>query len=328
MNAELLSQLSQVTSEESRILSGETVIDRELYMDGTGSRINASKLLSAGKLITLRPHTRFIHFPSHNHDYVEMVYMCSGRTNHIINGQSVELKAGELLMLSQSAVQEIYKAEMEDVAVNFIVLPQFFTTCLDMIGEEKTALRRFLVDCLCGQDTTVGYLHFRVSQVPEVQNLVENLIRTLLGSSGAKRKISQMTMSLLFLELMNHADSLAYPENEDAAAVRILRYIDLEYTTGSLADAAASMHYDISWLSRQIKRRTGKTFTQLVQEKRLAQAVFLLKNTDRSVGEIALAVGYENTSYFHRLFQSIYGVSPKHYRDKVKIAREDAFLDK
>ena len=325
MNQDLLKRLSAITPEEQTILDGNETIDRELYMSGSGSRIRADKLLSAGKLITLRPHTRFVHFPEHSHDYVEMVYMCFGKTIHVINGKTVELKAGELLFLSQSAVQEIHRAGAEDVAVNLIVLPQFFTQCLGIMGEEETPLRRFLVDSLCGRDTGVGYLHFRVADVPEVQNLVENLLLTLLGDSGSKRKISQMTMSVLFLELTNHAEALSYPEHEDAVAVKILRYIDREYTNGSLAEAAALLHYDVPWLSRQIKRQTGKNFTELVQEKRLAQAAFLLRNTHRTVDEIALAVGYENTSFFHRLFRKSYGVSPKDFRDGESVQERTLF---
>ena len=61
-------------------------------------------------------------------------------------------------------------------------------------------------------------------------------------------------------------------------------------------------------------RKTGKTYTQLIQEKRLAQAAFLLRNTDRNVSDIAVAVGYENISYFHRIFADSYGKSPRHYR--------------
>jgi len=309
----LLRALSRITQEEQQLLDGAVTLDRQLYMDGPESRINARKLLDSGKLITLRPHTRFIHFPEHSHDYVEMVYMLSGRTTHIINGQRVVLNTGELLLLSQSAKQEICRAEQEDVAVNFIILPQFFTSCLDAL-EEETPLRRFLVDCLCDRETGAGYLHFQVSQVPEVQHLVENLIATLLGNSGTKRKISQLTMSLLFLELLDHAQYLACREQEDAVAVRILHYIDREYASASLKEAARELHYDVAWLSRQIKRRTGKTFTRLVQEKRMAQAAYLLKNTTRRVDDIAAAVGYENASFFHRLFHETYGVSPRHYR--------------
>lgn len=315
MNKEILERLREITPEEQAILDGRTDIDRDIYMQGRSNTVNAKKLLSAGKLITLRPHTRFIHFPEHVHDYVEVVYMCAGQTTHIVNGQAITLEQGDLLFLGQRATHEIQRAGDRDVAVNFIVLPDFFATTLTAIGEEETPLRRFLVDILCGADGGAGYLHFRVAGVQEVQNLAENLILTLLGDSGSKRKISQMTMSLLFLELTNHAEALSYPENEDAVAVKILRYIDREYASGSLAEAAALLHYDIPWLSREIKRRTGKTYTQLIQEKRLAQAAFLLKNTRRSVDEIALAVGYENTSFFHRLFHKTYGVSPKGFRD-------------
>lgn len=315
MDKALLEKLSRITDEEQKYLDGCDTVDRELYMSAPGSKINARRLLAAGKLITLRPHTRFIHFPPHSHDYVEMVYMCSGSTVHTVNGQRVELRAGELLLLSQTAVQEIERAGEGDVAVNFIVLPQFFTHTLSAIGEEETPLRRFLVDCLCGEVSGVGFLHFRVSEVRQVQNLVENLILTLLGESNAKRKLSQMTMSVLFMELLNHTEMLDYPENDDAIAVRVLRYIDREYECGSLSEAAGELHYDVAWLSRQIKRQTGKTFTQLMQEKRLAQAAFLLKNTDRRIDDIAIAVGYENSSFFHRIFKSEYGVSPKHFRD-------------
>ena len=67
--------------------------------------------------------------------------------------------------------------------------------------------------------------------------------------------------------------------------------------------------------SKNGKYITGKTYTQIVQEKRLAQAAFLLKNTKRNVTDISVAVGYENISYFHRIFAAAYGKSPKHYRD-------------
>ena len=58
-----------------------------------------------------------------------------------------------------------------------------------------------------------------------------------------------------------------------------------------------------------------KKDTELLQEKRLSQAAWLLRNTGRHVDEIAVSVGYENVSYFHRLFAARFGCSPKQYRD-------------
>ena len=89
MDQDILSRLQAVTAEEQAILDGRTTIDRDIYMQGRGNTINAQKLLVAGKLITIRPHTRFIHFPEHTHDYVEVVYMCAGQTTHIVNGKKI-----------------------------------------------------------------------------------------------------------------------------------------------------------------------------------------------------------------------------------------------
>lgn len=315
MDDQILSRLSAITQEEQRILDGETVIDRKIYMQGSHDIINSKKLLSAGKLITVRPHTRFIDFPKHTHDYVEMIYMCCGKTTHIVNGQPVLLKSGELLLLNQSASHEVCRAEAGDIAVNFIILPEFFTETLNDIGEEETPLRRFLIDCLCRQNSGAGYLHFQVAGVKYIQNLVENLLFTLLYDNSSKRRISSMTMSLLFLQLTAHTDTLSVITPVDAAVLDLLRYADANYVSGSLADAAELLHFDVAWLSRELKRKTGKTFTQIVQEKRLAQAAFLLRNTDAKVSDISIAVGYENISFFHRLFSASFGCSPKKYRD-------------
>ena len=73
MDEWIIKQLSAVTPEEQKILDGQPSIDRQLYMQGFENVINSKKLLSAGKLITIRPHTRFVHFPEHTHDYVEQI---------------------------------------------------------------------------------------------------------------------------------------------------------------------------------------------------------------------------------------------------------------
>ena len=309
----IMKQLRSISAEEQAILDGRTTIDRGIYMADSRDVINSRKLLSDGKLITLRPHTRFIHFPEHCHDYVEVVYMCSGTTTHIVNGRTIRLQQGELLFLSQSARQEILRAEENDIAVNFVVLPEFFHEALSVIGEEATPLRRFLMDCLFEQNSGPGYLLFQVSDNVPIQNLVENLILSLLYDTPNRRKVSQMTMTLLFLQLLGHTDKLAWDSQEETI-LQVLRYVDEHYVDGSLHEAAALLHSDISSLSREIRRKSGKTYTELVQEKRLNQAAFLLRTTDRKVEDIALAVGYENISYFHRIFRKEYNLSPRQFR--------------
>lgn len=313
MDHQIIKHFSEITEEEKQFLSGDRQIDRTLYMDGSRDVISGDKLLEKGKQIAIRPHTRFVHFPEHTHDYVEMVYMCRGETKHIVNGTRIVLKQGELLMLGQHARQEIEPAGENDIAVNFIVRPAFFQGILSFLGNEETPLRRFILNCLSG-DTETGYLYFRVADVLPVQNLVENLLWTMIRDHANRRGIYQMTLGVLMAELLEHTDSLRFSSPEEAIIVRALRYIEEHYRDGSLTELSQLTHYDFSALSRLIKSKTGKTYTDLVQEKRLSQAAWFLTNTGKRVDEIARLTGYENISYFHRLFASRFGMSPRQYR--------------
>ena len=314
VNDALLKKLSAVTEEERQILAGRTQIDRSLYMDGTRDVISGDKLLPSGRIITIRPHTRFIAFPEHTHDYVEMVYMCSGETRHRVNGAEIVLREGELLMLGQHARQAIAPAGEGDVAVNFIVRPAFFSGTLPYLGEEETPLRRFVVSCLTGENEA-GYLLFRAADVLPIQNLIENLLYTLTEQIPNRRGILQSTMGLLFAQLLNHTDALRFETPEQNAVLSVLRYLEEHYADGSLTEIAAALHYELPYLSRLIRQSTGRNYTELLQEKRLSQAAWLLRNTERKVDEISVSVGYENVSYFHRLFAARFGLSPKRYRD-------------
>ena len=312
INQEILHKLTPVTEEERAILRGEGV-NKSIYTTTGGNIIRSKKLLVDGKLISVRKHTRFVHFPEHTHDYIEAVYMCCGETTHIINGKKIKLHEGELLFLGQNAKQEILPAGENDIAINFIIQPAFFDKTLEMLGAEETPIKNFLIRSLFDSDYQ-GYLHFKVANILPVQNLIENLIWTLINNTSNKRNINQTTMGLLFMQLLNHTDKLSHESREDKAIMDIFRYIEENYHNGSLTEAATILHYDFYWLSHEIKNRTGKTYTEHLQEKRLSQAAFLLKSTTLSVEEIAIAVGYENKSYFHRIFVEKFGTTPRKYR--------------
>ena len=71
ISSDLIDRLMETTDEEECFLRGDKRINTKLYMEHSGSIVNSSRLLSQGKLITFRKHTRFAHFPKHTHDYVE-----------------------------------------------------------------------------------------------------------------------------------------------------------------------------------------------------------------------------------------------------------------
>ena len=316
MHRELLRELSVITEEEQRILDGRKEIDQQIYTEKKDMIIDCKKLLQKGKLIQVRPHTRFVHFPKHTHNYIEVIYMCQGRTTHIINGKEVVLEEGDLLLLNQNAVQEIMPAGKEDIAVNFIVLPEFLDTAFSMMGDEENQLRDFLVGALSGRDGETSWMYFHVADILPVQNLIENMVWTIFYDSSNKRSCTQITMGLLFLQLLNCMDKMETGGSKYDAEITaaVLSYINEHYKNGTLSELAGQMGYDVYWLSREIRRRTGRTYKELLQEKRMQQAVYMLINSEIPVTDVIESVGYDNTSYFYRKFRERYGVSPKEYR--------------
>ena len=320
-NSNIYEQLKKITPEEFEYLAGRNEINKELYTSASDFMVDSQKLLEAGKLIQIRPHTRFVHFPEHTHNYVEVIYMCSGETTHMINGEKIVLRQGELLFLSQNAVQEILPAGEDDLAVNFIVLPEFFDQALRMMGDEENLVRKFIIDCLRKEEAPIGYLHFKVAEILPIQNLVENLVWTIMNEQQNKRSINQYTMGLLFLQLLNYTDKVNVGQNqhEQEVLLGIYRFIEEHYVDGQLSFLAKQLGYDLYSLSRLVKKLTGKTYTALVQEKRLSQAQFLLHHTNWTVADIGMTVGYDNLSYFHQIFRKKNGISPRQWRLNNKI---------
>ncbi len=312
MREDILRRLRRVTEEEERLLAGGEV-DKGLYSSGSGFIIDSEKLLAKGQLITLRPHTRFASFPPHSHNYVEIMYMCSGQTVHRLEGQPpLTLRAGELLFLDQNAVHSVDEAGEGDVGVNFIVLPQFFDRALTLIGVDNV-LGKFLLNSLKRGGSGIDHMHFLVSDVPPVQNLVENLVWSLVNPQPNARRIDQMTMALLMLQLLNHTRDMQ-DASGNAAVVAVLREVEENYRAADLTRLARENHVSLPYLSAAVHQATGRTFKELLLEKRLTKAAELLRETRRTTQDIIFAVGYENTSYFYRAFHARFGVTPRDYR--------------
>ena len=76
MNRQLMDRLRVITEEERRILEGQSGVDKALYTREREFTIDSRQMLRDGRLIDVRPHTRFVHFPEHRHNYVEIVLVC------------------------------------------------------------------------------------------------------------------------------------------------------------------------------------------------------------------------------------------------------------
>lgn len=317
MRRELLDMLKKITPEEQELLDGSREIRKERYTNRRDFVVDSRLLLEKGRLIEIRPHTRFAYFPKHRHNYVEMVYMCAGTTTHIINGSNeLVLKEGDLLFLNQNVYHEILPAGEEDLAVNFIILPEFFDRPISMV-ERENILRDFLISTLAGDTAMNDYLYIKTKGIIPVENLLENMIWTILGRHPMMDTINQTSMGLLLMNLSRFADQIGRsdPQHEEQSLMfSVLDYIEHHYQNGTLAEISELSHLPTYQVSRMLKKRTGKNFKELLQLRRLQQAAYLLQNTTLSIDKIIVHIGYENSSYFYRVFREKYGCSPSEYR--------------
>lgn len=317
MRAEIIDRLLPLSDEEKKALETLGRMDRDLYMSGNIDVVRAEKVLGDGDAIALRPHTRFVAFPEHRHGYVELVYVIEGKMKHRVNGKDITLGKGEILLLGEYALHSIEPSKENDLAVNVLIRPSFFSSVLSGFGEGESNLKKFLVDTLTGKEES-GYLHFFTGEVVPITNLMENLLWIHLFGREGRKDILRSTAVLLFNHLLSLTSQAATGEREKSVLLSSLSYIEDNYKDGTLELCAEMVGQEMSSLSRLLKRETGKTWTELVVEKRIENSKWLLRNSDENIDDIARSVGYENISYFHRLFRKSTGLSPREYRVQEK----------
>ena len=317
MKQELLEILEVVREEEREILEEGAGIRKERYTEEDSFVVSARKMMGNDrKLIQIRTHTRFIDFPKHRHDFIEMMYVCKGSCTHIIDGQEITVKAGEFLLLNQYSWHEIRKAEKDDISVNFVIKPEFFDRPYTMLGFNNV-ITEFLINILRKDSCQGEFLYFQVADILPVQNLIENMVSMLIHEQE-NDPVMQTTMGLLCMHLAYHTDRLnrgVQEKFDDMLVKESMEYINTQYQHASLTELADRLHQSRYSLSRLLKEKTGETVREMVQNKRFYRAQELLTESDLPVNDVILSVGYENTSYFHRKFKEKYNMTPRRYRE-------------
>lgn len=316
MDQDLINALKEITPEEQSYLDGNIQVDWGIYAQKGLSEIDSQQFLKKGHLITVRHHSRFVEFPAHRHNYIEIMYVCSGTITHWIDGKELVMQKGDILLLNQQVKHGVKKAGYEDIGINFIALPEFFDVPLQMM-QEGNVIVDFLAGIFRQSNPMSQYLLFQLGQQKGIENLMENMIRSMVNRAEHEDVINQYSMGLVFLYLTNHMDSLTENSSQsyrDIVIQATLKYIDTQYRTASLSHIAEDFHQSLSVLSKMIKQDTGFTFQELLIRKRCQKAVMLLVETDIPVEEILSNIGYENQSHFYRQFKKRYGMTPGKYR--------------
>ena len=315
MKQELIEKLAIMSREESRILEGER-LDRSLYSASEDFVVNEARLHGT-EGISVRTHTRFTDFPLHRHNYVEMMIVLTGEIFHTVEGERIRLGEGDILLMNKHVSHSVEKAKESDIGVNIIMSDGFVASLMPKMSQ--TIFSPFF-----RENGRYGgepmYLHFASGGRNRTQNLIENLLIELTEPDG-DRAIMEATVALLLscLSKQRGASLLggSIPRGKvEKRNLTILSYIEENYLQASLVELAEKLYLSEPYLSKLIKSSFGKSFKDLVVEIRLQKAKQMLLQTDLSVGEIIASVGYDNQSYFHRIFREHYGISPLSMRKR------------
>ncbi|WP_078434896.1 AraC family transcriptional regulator [Metabacillus halosaccharovorans] len=318
MSANLLHELLQLNDEEKLMLQQKKEVQKELYTSQEPFIVEGERFLNQNKMIMVRKHTRFVHFPKHKHNYIEVNYVFNGSLTQTVGNERIELKKGDLLFLNQHIEHELESCNEEDIIINFIIKPEFFTFIFSYLTTENL-ISNFLISSLFDQTQQGQYLYFAVSEIDSVQELIGKIIVEIMNPSMLSESTIKLYMGLLMVELIKNSDKVRYNQdlNKQYIIVESLKYIEEHFRHASLYELAENLNLPHYTLSKEIKKATTYTFKELVQAKRLTIAKDLLENTSLSISSIVEEVGYENISYFYRVFKSKYGYTPKKFRDQL-----------
>lgn len=97
------------------------------------------------------------------------------------------------------------------------------------------------------------------------------------------------------------------------------QYIDAHYAERiTLEDLARKVYLSPPYLSLIFKQEIGTSFNNYLNQVRVSKSKVLLKCDGIRITDISIAVGFEDQSYFTKVFKRITGVTPNKYRDKLK----------
>ena len=94
-----------------------------------------------------------------------------------------------------------------------------------------------------------------------------------------------------------------------------IEFICANFNTNiTLEDVAAKVHLNSAYFSTLFKQSTGSSFKEYLNMIRVEESKRLLTSTDYRIIDIAIATGFEDQSYFSKVFKKYTGITPKQYR--------------
>ncbi len=247
---------------------------------------------------------------SHTHDFSEVLYVLDGGGTHFLNSEEQTLRAGDLCWIRPQdqhgfSVRPGQKLHFVNIAFRQSCWADFRRLALET--SQPT-----------GWETAPNppALHVPPAQRGETARLFQELLR------GFHTHPSRLALCRFWGEVLPML--LPSPDPGTASASlgtgpawlshACLALHSEEALRAGVPRLVALCGVSPAHLARTMKAATGQTPTDWVNARRLERAALLLATTTDEIGAVADDCGFENLSYFYRLFHRRFGQSPRRYR--------------
>jgi putative transcriptional regulator yfiF len=243
----------------------------------------------------------------HLHSHIEMVLVHDGKTEAIADTKHAIAEKDDIFIAFPNQIH-YYLDKTETVLHDIIIFSA------DMCPEFSRILGSYVLK----SPVLKG-----AGKNPKISSSFENILECVADGGEYSETEIRGSMLVLLSEMFRNAELVENASYDMGLAKDIINYCYDNYNTDiSLNTVAHSLHVSRYYVSRLFSSRLNIGFNSYINSLRIRRACEMLKTNDRSVTEIAGAVGYNSVRTFDRCFAEIRGMSPKEYRKNV-LAKKD-----
>lgn len=267
-------------------------------------------------VVTVR-HNRYTPSILHEHTFFEIVYVYDGSCKQTISNNKITLSTGDLCIIPPGIKHDISVFDDTSVILNCLVKKSTLHNIFFNFLNNANILSTFFLNNIYSESGN-NYIIFHTGNDHEIHR---GFLYTYWESINQTLYFDQMisyTLLLIFgllIRLYERSVELpVFTKKTDVQRFALLQFIQDNYKNISLDDVAERFNYTPEYASKLIKKTTGLTFTQILQQVRIEKAQVLLHDTNMTIANIANEVGYENTEHFIRTFKNKMHMTPTEYR--------------
>ena len=257
--------------------------------------------------IYLENHNNGIHL--YRMDVSTILYVAKSTVTIKSGEKIITMKSGNVLLLTEGCKYEVVDQKKDTVLAKLKFKPGFkyrkYFKDFSYRGKQENKIIDQIVDSLQNEHV----LWLKNNQITQASQVMQHIIGGYLNNDlFAKALIKAELTVMLIISIRNQR--MATPNNLDKTKKSLDNYIDAHFADVSLSDAAKYFGFNPNYFSNMVKTKTGKSFVDHVDDRRMQEARELLAQPDISLKDIIGRVGYSSKSFFYKKFNQYYHMTP------------------